>query len=217
MSRPANHPRPTTTSYLLLAQLALRPWSAYELAVQRTRYFRLVWPRASRAIYAELKRLAASGLASAETGRTGRRTRTIYSLTPSGRAVLDDWLELPVTPISLEFEGLQRVFSAPLGSKEQLLTALAQVRHDVATIVEFNDSVIAEYVEGRAPFQRDAHIRTLVVDFFTQFLDVAEKWVERTTAEVEAWDDLEPDGKPLHALERLRRQRYDRASGQGGA
>jgi DNA-binding PadR family transcriptional regulator len=211
MSTPASDFTPTTTSYVLLAQLALRPWSAYELAVQRTRYFRLVWPRASRAIYAELKRLAAAGLASAEKGRTGRRTRTTYSLTPSGRAALDGWLELPVSPLSLEFEALQRVFSAQLGRKEQLLATLAQVRDDVAAITEFNDSVIAEYVEGRAPFQRDVHVRTLVVDFFTQFLDVAEKWVERTIAEVETWDDLNPAGRPLPALERLKRQRYDRA------
>jgi PadR family transcriptional regulator AphA len=41
----------TTTSYAVLAQLALRPWSTYELARQRVRYFRYVWPRAESAIY----------------------------------------------------------------------------------------------------------------------------------------------------------------------
>ena len=49
----------TTTSYAVLAQLAVHPWSTYELARQRVRYFRYVWPRAESAIYREVKRLAA--------------------------------------------------------------------------------------------------------------------------------------------------------------
>jgi len=42
--------RLTTTSYAVLAQVAVHPWSTYELAQQRVRYFRYVWPRAESAI-----------------------------------------------------------------------------------------------------------------------------------------------------------------------
>jgi len=52
----------TTTSYAVLAQVAVRPWSTYELAQQRVRYFRYVWPSAESAIYRETKRLASMGL-----------------------------------------------------------------------------------------------------------------------------------------------------------
>src|SRR5947209_20628850 len=96
----------TTTSYALLAQLALRPWSAYELAVQQERYLRFFWPRAARALYNELKRLDALGFARAEKSFVGRRARTVYSLTDAGRAALTAWLDTPVTPLGLEFEGL---------------------------------------------------------------------------------------------------------------
>ena len=53
MSRPRDPAPPglTTTSYAVLAQLAVHPWSTYELARQRVRYFRYVWPRAESAIY----------------------------------------------------------------------------------------------------------------------------------------------------------------------
>src|ERR671922_44449 len=54
--------RLTTTSYAVLAQVAVHPWSTYELAQQRVRYFRYVWPRAESAIYREVKRLNAMGL-----------------------------------------------------------------------------------------------------------------------------------------------------------
>lgn len=198
----------TTTSHVLLAQLALRPWSAYELAVQRVRYFRFFWPRASRAIYTELKRLDANGLAKAATSHTGRRQRTTYSITPKGRRALQRWLGEPVAPITIEFEALVRIFTSPVGTKDQLLKTLEEVRADVAFMTDFNDAIIAEYVEGRAPFQDEAYVRTLVVDFVTQFLDTAAQWADRTTAVVEAWDDLTPAGKTLDTLGRLEQQRY---------
>ena len=63
MSRPTDDAPSglTTTSYAVLPQLAVRPWSTDELAQQRVRYFRYVWPRAESAIYREVKRLAATG------------------------------------------------------------------------------------------------------------------------------------------------------------
>jgi PadR family transcriptional regulator AphA len=51
----------------------VRPWSTYELARQRVRYFRYVWPRAESAIYREVKRLAAMGLVAAKREYVGKR------------------------------------------------------------------------------------------------------------------------------------------------
>ncbi|HEX7267837.1 MAG TPA: PadR family transcriptional regulator, partial [Streptosporangiaceae bacterium] len=98
MSRPSD-PSPaglTTTSHAVLAQLAVRPWSTYELAQQRVRYFRYVWPRAESAIYREVKRLAAMGLVAAKREYVGKRPRTVYSITDAGRQVLREWLGTPV-------------------------------------------------------------------------------------------------------------------------
>lgn len=207
----------TTTSHAVLAQLALRPWSAYELAVQQERYFRFFWPRASRALYNELRRLDRLGLAKAETESVGRRrTRTVYSLTPAGHAALTTWLSTPVVPLALEFEGLLRIFSSPLGTRDELLANLDRIRRDVAGMTELNDRIIAEYGAGQAPFQHQVHIRTLVVDFFTQFLDVTERWVQRTAEEVAGWADLDAAGKPLHALDRIHRQRHGRPPAVAG-
>ena len=76
MSRPRDPSPPglTTTSYAVLAQLAVHPWSTYELARQRVRYFRYVWPRAESAIYREVKRLAAMELATAKRESAATRT-----------------------------------------------------------------------------------------------------------------------------------------------
>lgn len=197
--------RLTTTSYSVLSHLNLRPWSAYELAVQRVRYFRYFWPRAERGIYDELKRLAASGLATAEVGHTGRRRRTVYSITPNGRAALKRWLDEPLNPLAIEFEGMLRIFSAPLGSAEQLRANLWRIRDDVSALREFNDSIAQEYIDGRAPFQDQAYVRTMVVEFMTDFVAMAEAWVDRNLAEVDTWRTVSPDAhKTRLAADRLR-------------
>src|SRR6266540_5526839 len=117
MSRPRDPSPPglTTTSYAVLAQLAVHPWSTYELARQRVRYFRYVWPRAESAIYREVKRLAAMRLVAARREYVGKRPRTVYSITEAGRQVLREWLDTPVSPFAMDFEAMIRLFIAPLG------------------------------------------------------------------------------------------------------
>src|SRR6266511_3433759 len=113
MSRAEDSPKQlTTTSYAVLAQLALRPWSTYELARQRIRYFRYVWPRAESAIYREVKRLATMGLIAAERQYVGKRPRTVYSITEEGRQVLRDWLATPVSPFAMVFVAMTPTFEA---------------------------------------------------------------------------------------------------------
>ena len=181
----------TTTSYAILAQVAVRPWSTYELAQQRVRYFRYVWPRAESAIYREAKRLAEMGLVEGRKEYTGKRARTIYSITEEGEAVLREWLTTPIAPFSMEFEAMLRVFIAPLGEKEDLVATLRQVRSDTREMLRFGGEVQQEFIEGINVTQDQAYIRALAVDFFISLLTTVDEWAERTLAEVESWDDLE--------------------------
>jgi PadR family transcriptional regulator, regulatory protein AphA len=191
----------TTTSYAVLAQLALRPWSTYELAQQRVRYFRYVWPRAESAIYREVKRLAAMRLAAAEREYVGKRPRTVYSITEAGRQVLREWLDTPVSPFAMDFEAMIRLFIAPLGTKEQLVATLEQVRGDAQEMLRFGGAVKQEFLEGRAVLQDQVYLRAHAVDFFISLLNTVDGWAERTLAEVQGWEDLSPDGKNDRALE----------------
>jgi DNA-binding PadR family transcriptional regulator len=191
----------TTTSYAVLAQLALRPWSTYELARQRIRYFRYVWPRAESAIYREVKRLAAAGLAEAEREYVGKRPRTVYSITEEGRHVLREWLATPVSPFAMDFEAMIRLFIAPLGTKEQIISTLEQVRSDAEEMLRFGGQVRREFLDGRAALQDQAYIRALAVDFFVSLLATVDSWAERTLSEIEGWEDLSPEGKNERGLE----------------
>lgn len=197
--------RLTTTSYAVLAQVAVRPWSAYELAEQRVRYFRYVWPRAESAIYREVKRLSAMGLLEGEKEYTGKRSRTVYSITEDGKEALREWLGTPISPFSMEFEALMRVFVAPLGTKDDLLGSLKQVRTDAQEMLRFAGEVKQEFLDGINVAQDQVYLRALGVDFFITFLRMVEAWVDRTLAEVEGWEDLEPsEDKNRRGLEKIR-------------
>lgn len=196
-------PTLTTTSYAVLAQLALRPWSTYELAQQRVRYFRYVWPRAESAIYREVKRLAAMELVAATREYVGKRPRTVYSITEAGRHTLREWLDTPVSPFAMDFEAMIRLFIAPLGTMEQLIATLEQVRDDAQEMLRFSGAVKQEFLEGRAALQDQVYIRALAVDFFVSLLSTVDGWAERTLAEIEGWDDLSPDGKNERGLEMM--------------
>ncbi|MEX0699610.1 MAG: PadR family transcriptional regulator [Acidimicrobiia bacterium] len=200
----------TTTSYAVLAQVAVRPWSPYEMVQQRVRYFRYVWPAAESAIYREVKRLAAMGLIEGEKEYTGKRARTVYSITEDGKQVLRDWLGTPVAPFSMQFEAMLRVFVAPIGTKDELVGTIKQVRADAQDMLRFAGEVKQEFLEGIAVTQDQVYIRALAVDFFINLLITVEAWAERTLAETETWDDLMPSQeKNKRGLEKIRQLPVD--------
>lgn len=200
----------TTTSYAVLAQVAVRPWSTYELAQQRVRYFRYVWPRAESAIYREAKRLATMGLLAGRKEYTGKRSRTVYSITEEGKRVLREWLGTPVSPFSMDFEAMLRVFVLPLGTKDDIIGTLEQVRADTQEMLHFGGEVKQEFIDGINVTQDQVYIRALAVDFFVSLLGTVDAWAERALAEIESWDDLEPSPeKNQRGLEKIRQLPVD--------
>lgn len=195
----------TTTSYAILTQVAVRPWSTYELAQQRVRYFRYVWPRAESAIYREAKRLSAMGLIAGETQYTGKRPRTIYSITEAGQEALREWLGTPISPFSMDFEAMLRIFVLPLGTKDEIMGTIKQVHADAQEMLRFSGEVKQEFIDGINVTQDQVYIRALAVDFFISHLNTVEAWAARTLAEIETWDDLMPsEEKNARGLEKIR-------------
>ncbi len=194
----------TTTSYAVLAQVAVRPWSTYELAQQRVRYFRYVWPRAESAIYREAKRLAGMGLIEGRREYTGTRPRTVYSITEAGKEALREWMTTPVAPFSMDFEAMLRVFVLPLGTKGDAVDTLTQVRADAGDMLAFAGQVKQEFIDGINVTQDQVYIRAFAVDFFVSLLHTVDAWAERTLDQIQAWDDLQPSPeKNAEGLERM--------------
>lgn len=179
----------TTTSYAVLGQLALRPWTMYELAAEMRRNVHFFFPRVESQVYAEPKRLVSLGLAEAATEMIGKRRRTTYSITRDGTEALRLWLATPLSkgPL-LEFEALLRVMLAPFGTDDDLRHTLEQAREDIGnTILRLAPKISDEYVAGVAPFQRYAQYRSIMHDFLLHFGMLIDDWADRSLEHMKDW------------------------------
>jgi PadR family transcriptional regulator AphA len=183
--------RTATTANALLGLLALRPtWSTWELTTQLRRNMRFFWPRVESRIYDEARALVGRGLARDRRTYTGRRARTNYAITAKGRRELQRWLATPPRGTNLECEPLLRVFLGDLGTTEQLMVALEQIRADGDAILAVGRTVAAEYLAGTAPFQDQVHLRALVFDFLSSHALMLREWADRAEEAIAAWPDL---------------------------
>jgi PadR family transcriptional regulator AphA len=177
----------------VLGLLAAGPRTSYELAKQVARGLRFVWPRAEGRIYDEPKLLAAYGLARARAERTGRRPRTVYSITAQGRRALRDWLAEPARGPALEYETLLKVVFAASGTKAGLLAHLAAVRGHAAAGLQTGRTRADEYASQRVPLPEHLAINALMWRFLWDYYSAIADWADWATGQVSHWpDDMTP-------------------------
>jgi DNA-binding PadR family transcriptional regulator len=179
--------RLSTAGFGILGLLALRPFSAYELAQQIHRGLRYMQPASERNLYAEPKRLAAAGLVRMRRQQVGRRSRTIYEITPAGRDALRRQLATPPAPPQLEFEALQRLIFADQASKEDLLAALDTTSQQVQQLLEDGLQQVRGYQADGGPFPQRLHLIVLFARFYVDFLLLLRDWVALARREVASW------------------------------
>ena len=200
----------TTTSFAILGLLAVRPWSTYELTQQMDRSLGRIWPRAQSKLYEEPKKLVEQGLAEASSEPVGRRSRTVYSITPAGRHALADWLQEPGAGPVLEFEQLLKIFFAEQGSRSDALATLAATRAWARERNEDNVAAAGEYRAGAGPFQHRAAQNLLMGGFLIEFYRMVAQWADWATEQVEQWpeDPAEAVAAPEVLAEMERRARW---------
>ena len=179
--------RLSTAGFAILGLLALRPFSAYELIQQIHRGPRYMQPASERNLYAEPKRLAAAGLVRMRREQVGRRSRTVYEITPAGREALRRQLATPPAPPQLEFEALQRLVFADQGSKQDLLAALDATSRQVEQLLDDGMEQARGYQDDGGPFPQRLHLVMLFARFYVDFLLLVRDWVELATREVASW------------------------------
>lgn len=188
---PARRGDLNTTSFALLALLAVRPWTTYELAQQVERSLGWFWPRATSVLYTEPKKLVAHGLAMATRSSTGRRRRTVYTITEAGRAALRAWLDHPGAGPSLEFEALVQVAFADRGDHAQLLRTLRSVRTHAEAHRARARARIREYVETGGPFPERMPVIALTGKLLLEHAELVARWAAWAEAEVEQWGGVD--------------------------
>jgi PadR family transcriptional regulator, regulatory protein AphA len=182
-------PALTTTSYGVLALLALQPWTTYQLATQMERSLGWIWPRAVSRLYEEPKKLVSAGLATSRPEATGRRRSTVYTITPAGRQALAAWLAEPGTGPVLECEALVKVAYADQGTREGLLANLTALIDDATAKLAFGEMIAASYLAGRGPFQERLPFSGLMWRFLWEYHVTVLRWARWARDQVQAWPE----------------------------
>ena len=182
-------PALTTTSYAVLALLALQPWTTYQLATQMERSMGWIWPRAVSRLYEEPKKLEAAGLATSRAGSTGRRRATVYAITADGRRALAAWLAEPGAGPVLECEALVKIAYADQGTRDGLLANLAALIDDATAKLHFGEMIATSYLEGRGPFQERLPLSGLMWRFLWEYHVTVLRWARWARDQVQAWPE----------------------------
>lgn len=184
---PATSKPLTATAHALLGLLALRPWTTYELAKQVQRSLGWFWPRTERKLYDEPKKLVAAGLATATEQHTGKRARTVYAITPEGRAALRAWLDEPSAAPALEFEAMVKVFFADGGALAQLRTTLDRTRKASEARLAVLEQMVEEDQSEHYEFAGRLAINALALRFHLDHERHIISWATWARAQVETW------------------------------
>jgi len=186
----------TPTSHAILGLLAIKPWTTYELAKQMDRTVNRFWPRARSKLYEEPKKLVVMGLAEATPGSTGRRPRTVYTITPAGREALAAWLSAESAEPVFESEHVLKVFYAQNGSTDDVLATLRQLRAWVHEQTLHNIEVGASYLEGDGPYPQRLPVLVLTSRFLDDQLEMLDRWAGWASEVVETWPPEPVNAKP---------------------
>ena len=182
-------PRLTPMSFAILGFLAIRPWSTYELTKLLGRSVQYVMPRTEANRYQEPKRLVEAGLATAADESVGQRPRTVYSITPAGRAALADWLTRPARPTQLESETLLKVLFANMATKPALLARIREFGAEAEAVEAPWRSIAREYADGGGLFPERIHINALFWVLLDRWARLRAEWAQWAAMEVESWPD----------------------------
>jgi PadR family transcriptional regulator AphA len=99
------------TGRVILGMIAFGKRTGYEIKTFVDRTARYFWAASYGQIYPELKRLEDQGLVRGRAEPSGARARTVYELTETGEAVLEQWLGADEEPsYELRDEGMLKLF-----------------------------------------------------------------------------------------------------------
>lgn len=196
-------PTPSTTTYALLALLALRSWTSYELTRQLRRSLHYAWPRSEANLYNEQKRLVRLGWATVTKEPVGRRTRTRYEITAAGRQEVRAWLSTEPSAPHLEVEGIVRMFFADHGSVDDLVHSLRATGDRAGDAVLELCEIVKDYFVTGGPFPDRLHAIALAADLVTDLLDRIESFSREASAEVVLWDTTHGRGLTAEARKRF--------------
>ena len=179
----------TTTSFAILAVLALRDHSTYDLIRQMRLTMHYMWPRAESNVYAEPRRLVDAGLATAREEWNGKRRRTIYAVTAAGRAALAEWIASPSSRPRYENEALVKVLFAENGAPADMLASIRSLAEDASAALGHFEGIADRYARKEGEYPRRFGLSALALRLLAEQHAATLRWATWAEHVVATWDD----------------------------
>lgn len=150
------------------------------------------------------------GWATVENEPAGQRTRNRYTISPSGRIALREWLATEPEEPHFEIEGILRLFYADQGSTADLTASMEATAHKAREMLGEMVGIVHEYLEdggplsmleqgiggpgqerleydGRLQYPERLHVISLVIDITTRLLAELDELFTTTAEETRTW------------------------------
>jgi DNA-binding PadR family transcriptional regulator len=184
------------TSYVILAILTFREMSGYELkfVIDKSIGYFYVSPAYSQ-IYAELRRLESHGLVTMQkVTQKVLPDKRLYSLTPQGRAVIQQWLaEAKVEPDTYKSPFQLRLFFGHLLPPERLLACVGNQRRwltESVLTLEEREQDLRRRMQGPTP-EKTLLFPLLVVELNLATFRAELAWADSVIERLAQWSTEE--------------------------
>jgi PadR family transcriptional regulator, regulatory protein AphA len=172
-------PKLNPFSYAVLALVGRDGAGPHDI-VRMMRQGSVFWTTSESHFYAEPKRLAKLGYLKAEKqpGQTGERTH--YTLTPTGRRALREWLAAPAAMPRIQNEASLKLLAGDESDDATILASLRGLHEQIAAGLEEMDGLEArsEVIPHRARYLR------LLADLGRSTLAAQSAWLQRVEEEL---------------------------------
>jgi len=194
--------RSNRTRYAVLGMLAIGKRSGYDLKKEFERRMSHFWAESLGQIYPTLKQLLDEGMVRAHRDSgTGRRVRTVYSITARGRKELSAWLQDPPQTEQVRNEMLLKLYFGPELGVESAVTHLSRFETEQRRVLEVMEGFQPEIAEVAESGEQELFWKiTLASGLHVIRARIA--WCQEARCMLEKWRQSEGQTKP-RALRRL--------------
>ena len=179
----------SSSQEVLLGLLTVEPMSGYDLGQSIRTSIGFFWNESYGQIYPNLKKLAAAGLVTAKTEKQkGKPDRRVYSITPKGRAHLEEWLAVEPQPEVPRNELLLKLFFGVQAGPETVIGYVERMAERKKTYLEKFRQIERELLSqiDRYP---DVPYWRMAARFGQLQLEAHQRWAEETLKALRKMED----------------------------
>lgn len=172
--------RSSSSQEVLLGLLTVEPMSGYDLGQSIRTSIGFFWNESYGQIYPNLKKLAAAGLVTAKTEKQkGKPDRQVYSITPSGRVHLEEWLAVEPQPEVPRNELLLKLFFGAQAGPEMVIGYVERMAEREMRFLEKFRQIERELLSQMRRYP-DAPYWRMAARFGQLELEARLRWAEET-------------------------------------